>query len=104
LRLRELADVPAVQMEIATKGGAGGVAFRDARDPKCLLLRAVLFGVSPVVAGVFAVPDDLAPEELHEVLQLTLGWERRPFYRFRVHGQEITQRRQLRTRRLWSSP
>jgi hypothetical protein len=50
--------------------------------------------------SLFAVPDDLALEELHEVLQLKLGWEEHPFYSFRIHGQEITQRRQLRRRRL----
>lgn len=59
-----------------------------AEAPKSVLLRAVLVGVSPIVARVAAVPDSLSLEELHEVMLLLLGWERHHFYTFRVHGQE----------------
>ena len=46
--------------------------------PKSLLLRAVLVGLSPIVARVLSVPDSLSLEELHEVMLLLLGWESHP--------------------------
>jgi hypothetical protein len=52
------------------------------------------------VARLVSVPDYLSLEELHEVLQLTLGWRCEPFYSFRIHGQEISRRRHLRARLL----
>ena len=68
--------------------------------PKFMLLRAVLVGVSPIIARVLSVPDSLSLEELHEVMLLLLGWESHHFYSFRVHGQEISRRYWLRRRRL----
>jgi len=62
--------------------------------------RVVLLKVSPLVVRLISVPDDLSLEELHEVLQLTFGWRCHSFYSFRIHGQEISRRRHLRTRRL----
>jgi len=62
--------------------------------------RVVLLKVSPLVVRLVSVPDDLSLEELHEVLQLTFGWRCHSFYSFRIHGQEISRRRHLRTRRL----
>ena len=63
----------------------------------CLTLRVVSLKVSPLVARLISVPDDLSLEELHDVLQLVLGWSGQAFYNFRIHGQEIGRRRQLRT-------
>ena len=57
-----------------------------------LTFRIVLLKVSPLVARLVSVPDDLSLEELHEVLQLTFGWRCEPFYSFRIHGQEISRR------------
>ena len=68
--------------------------------PSCcdrLTLRVVLLKVSPLVARLISVPDDLSLEELHEVLQLVLGWSGQASYNFRIHGQEIGRRRHLRT-------
>src|SRR4029077_19617656 len=68
--------------------------------PSCrdrLTLRVVLLKVSPLVARLISVPDDLSLEELHDVLQLVLGWSGQAFYNFRIHGQEIGRRRHLRT-------
>ncbi len=65
-----------------------------------LTFRIVLLRVSPLVARLVSVPDDLSLEELHEVLQLTLCWRCEPFYNFRIHGQEISRHRHLRTRLL----
>src|ERR1700730_17589689 len=68
--------------------------------PSCcdrLTLRVVLLKVSPHVARLISVPDDLSLEELHDVLQLVLGWSGQAFYNFRIHGQEIGRRRHLRT-------
>jgi hypothetical protein len=56
-----------------------------------------LLKVSPLVARLISVPDDLSLEELHDVLQLVLGWSGQAFYNFRIHGQEIGRRRHLRT-------
>jgi hypothetical protein len=67
--------------------------------PSCdrLTLRVILLKVSPLVARLISVPDDLSLEELHDVLQLVLGWSGQAFYNFRIHGQEIGRRRHLRT-------
>ena len=56
----------------------------------------VLLKISPLVARLISV----SLEELHEVLQLSFGWSDEPFYSFFIHGQEIGQRRHLRTRLL----
>ena len=45
--------------------------------PSCcdrLTIRVVLLKVSPLVARLISVPDDLSLEELHDVLQLVFGW------------------------------
>jgi hypothetical protein len=63
----------------------------------CLTLQVVLLKVSPLVARLISVPDDLSLEELHDVLQLVLGWSGQAFYNFRIHGQEMGRRRHLRT-------
>ena len=68
--------------------------------PSCcdrLTLRVVLLKVSPLVARLISVPDDLSLEELHDVLQLVFGWSGQAFYNFRIHGQEIGRRRHSRT-------
>jgi hypothetical protein len=68
--------------------------------PPCcdrLTIRVVLLKVSPLVARLISVPDDLSLEELHDVLQLVLGWSGQAFYNFRIHGQEIGRGRHLRT-------
>ena len=72
------------------------VEFHDRRwlkpTPSCcdrLTLRVVLLKVSPLVARLISVPDDLSLEELHDVLQLVFGWSGQAFYNFRIHGQEI---------------
>jgi hypothetical protein len=62
-----------------------------------LTLRVVLLKVSPLVARLISVPDDLSLEDLHHVLQLVLGWSGQAFYNFRIHDQEIGRRRRLRT-------
>src|ERR1700680_3409903 len=44
-----------------------------------LTIRVVLLKVSPLVAQLISVPDDLSLEELHDVLQLVLGWSGKAF-------------------------
>ena len=63
----------------------------------CLTPRGVLLKVSPLLARLISVPDDLSLEELHNVLQLVLGWSGQTLYNFRIHGQEIGRGRHLRT-------
>jgi hypothetical protein len=72
-------------------------------SPSCfdrLTLRVVLLKVSPLVARLISVPDEFSLEELHDVLQLVFGWSGQAFYSFRIHGQEISRRRHLRTQLL----
>ena len=52
-----------------------------------LTLRVVLLKVSPLVARLISVLDDLSLEELHDVLQLVLGWSGQAFHNFRIHEQ-----------------
>src|SRR4051794_18008726 len=56
---------------------------------KRLILRAVLRGVSPMVARLLSVSDDTALPALHEIFQQVLGWRGQLGYAFRVHGQEF---------------
>jgi len=56
---------------------------------KRLILRAVLNDVSPIVARVFAISDDVEITELHDVLLTILGWEHDLGFIIRVHGQEF---------------
>lgn len=56
---------------------------------KRLILRAVLNDVSPIVARVFAIPDDVEITELHDVFLSMLGWEHDLGFIIRVHGQEF---------------
>lgn len=54
-----------------------------------LVLRAVLKEVSPVVARVISVSDDLEIYDLHDVFLSMLGWEFDPGFIIRVHAQEF---------------
>jgi len=56
---------------------------------KRLILRAVLNDVSPIVARVFAIPDDVEITELHDVFLSMLGWQQDLGFIIRVHGQEF---------------
>ena len=56
---------------------------------KRLILRAVLNDVSPIVARVFAIPDDMEITELHDVFLSMLGWQYDLGFIIRVHGQEF---------------
>ena len=66
-----------------------------------LVLRAVLHDVSPIVARVIAVPDDLEIHELHEVFLSLLGWTQDLGFIVRIHAQEFNSfRRKTRGTRL----
>lgn len=56
---------------------------------KRLILRAVLNDVSPIVALVFSIPDDVEITELHDVFLSMLGWQHDLGFIIRVHGQEF---------------
>jgi hypothetical protein len=56
---------------------------------KRLILRAVLNDVSPIVARVLSIPDDVEITELHDVFLNMLGWQHDPGFIIRVHGQEF---------------
>src|SRR4029453_10046207 len=56
---------------------------------KRLILRAVLNDVSPIVARVFSISDDVEITELHDVFLSMLGWQHDLGFIIRVHGQEF---------------
>ena len=56
---------------------------------KRLILRAVLNDVSPIVARVLAIPDDLEITDLHDVFLSLLGWQHDLGFILRIHGQEF---------------
>ena len=56
---------------------------------KRIILRAVLNDVSPIVARVIAVPEDLGIGELHELFLSMLGWTFDPGFIIRIHTQEF---------------
>jgi len=56
---------------------------------KRLIFRAVLHEVSPSVARVFAISDDVEITELHAVFLSMLGWQHDLGFIIRVHGQEF---------------
>lgn len=46
--------------------------------------------VSPIVARVLSVPDDVEITELHDVFLSMLGWQYDPGFIIHIHGQEFT--------------
>ena len=68
---------------------------------KRIVLRAVLKGVSPLVARVLSVPDSLALTHFHAAFLAVLGWRSDPDFIIRVHGQQFASlRRRSRGMRL----
>lgn len=68
---------------------------------KRLILRAVLHNVSPIVARVFSISDDVEITELHDVFLSMLGWQHDLGFIIRVHGQEFNSyQRRFRGKRL----
>ncbi len=66
-----------------------------------MILRAVLHEVSPSVARVFAISDEVEITELHDVFLSMLGWQQDLGFIIRVHGQEVNSyRRRSRGKRL----
>lgn len=64
--------------------------MRNTTPPfKRLILRAVLNDLSPIVARVFSIPDDVEITELHDVFLSMLGWQHDLGFVIRVHGQEF---------------
>jgi len=76
--------------------------METARPPvKRLVLRCVLKDVSPLVARVIAVPDDLDIRDLHDLFLAMLDWDYSPDFIIRVHAQEFASfRRNSRGKRL----
>jgi|SRR5882672_10330522 len=56
---------------------------------KRLILRAVLNDVSPIVARVLSIPDDVEITKLHDMFLSMLGWQHDLGFIIRVHGQEF---------------
>ena len=75
-----IVDIPVYSVEM-------GAAPEKPRNR--LVLRAVLKEVSPIVARVISVTDDLEVHDLHDVFLSLLGWELDPGFIIRVHAQEF---------------
>jgi hypothetical protein len=56
---------------------------------KHIILRAILNDVSPIVARVIAVPNNLEISDLHEVFLSIFGWAYDPGFILRIHVQEF---------------
>jgi hypothetical protein len=56
---------------------------------KRFVLRAVLNDVSPIVARVLSLPDDVEVAELHDMFLSMLGWQHDLGFIICVHGQEF---------------
>jgi pRiA4b ORF-3-like protein len=56
---------------------------------KRLVLRAILNDVSPIVARVFSISDDVEITDLHDIFLSMLGWQHDLGFMIRVHGQEF---------------
>src|SRR5215831_16613464 len=68
---------------------------------KRLILRAVLNDVSPIVARVFSIADDVDITDLHDIFLGILVWQQDLGFIIRVHGQEFNSyRRRSRGKRL----
>jgi hypothetical protein len=66
-----------------------------------LVLRAVLKDISPIVARVITVSDDLEISRLHDAFLSMLGWARDPGFIIRIHAREFNSfRRNSRGKRL----
>ncbi len=64
-----------------------GIADAATIPLKRLVLRAVLKDVSPIVARVVSVTDDLEISELHDVFLSMLDWAHDPGFIIRIHAQ-----------------
>lgn len=68
---------------------------------KRLILRAVLNEVSPIVARVFSIADDVELTNLNDIFLSMLGWQQDLGFIIRVHGQDFNSyRRRFRGKRL----
>src|SRR5262249_14142702 len=68
---------------------------------KRLILRAVLNDVSPNVAWVFSISDDVEITDLHDIFLSMLGSQHDPGVIIRLHGQEFnSDQRRSRGKRL----
>ena len=66
-----------------------------------IVLRAILNDVSPIMARVFSIADDLEITDLHDVFLSMLGWQQDLGFILRVHGQEFNSyQRRMRGKRL----
>jgi hypothetical protein len=66
-----------------------------------LVLRAVLKDISPIVARVITVSDDLEISRLHDAFLSMLGWAHDPGFIIRIHAREFNSfRRNSRGKRL----
>jgi hypothetical protein len=54
---------------------------------KRIILRAILNDVTPIVARVIAIPDNLEISDLHEVFLSIFGWAYNPGFIIRIHAQ-----------------
>jgi Plasmid pRiA4b ORF-3-like protein len=64
------------------------MAKNEASERVILQLRAVLRGVSTLIWRRLLVPSDASIAKIHEILQVTFGWEDMHLHRFYIRGRE----------------
>ena len=58
-----------------------------AQTPKVYEFKVSLLGTSPVVWRAFLAHEIIDLSELHMLIQMTMGWEARHLYEFKINGQ-----------------
>src|SRR5271165_4319186 len=62
---------------------------------KCLELQVSLKGTHPIVWRAFGVPADYSLSDLHEILQIVMGWHNSHCHVFRISGNDFSSDRGL---------
>jgi hypothetical protein len=60
-------------------------------DSKSYLLKIKLLGVRPPVWRRFVVPKDIMLNQLHDVIQIVMGWTDSHLHQFLINGQRYTE-------------
>src|SRR5256885_498242 len=73
----------------AAHGSTAAMAPNTLAGPVAYQLRVWLLGVSPMIWRRLLVHGDATLAELHEMLQVAMGWTDTHLHRFRIHGREF---------------
>ena len=57
---------------------------------KILQLKIVLDGITPKIWRRFLVKDNIPFEDLHEIIQIVMGWDNYHLYEFKIENNTIS--------------